>query len=173
MPVRHVLLIAALLLANAVAAQTRLPGDMPRSDEQRVGDAVTRPLADTNIRRRHVPPLLEAALADPYSLDGLRSCVSLRRAVTGLNTVLGPDVDVPRAPGDKRKGAEVVIDTAGDLIAGLLPFRGLVRQVSGAKRAERHEAAARFAGVARRSYLKGAMRERKCRLPPLANAAHT
>ena len=167
MRTRYPMLIAALLLATVAAAQTRLPGDMPRSDEQRVGDAVTRPLADTNIRRRKVPPLLEAILDNPYSLAGLRSCDSLRSAVTGLNDVLGPDVDVPRAPGDKRKGAEVVIDTAGDLISGLLPFRGLVRQVSGAKRAERHEAAARFAGVARRSYLKGVMQVRKCRLPRL------
>ena len=164
---RNALLSVVILVATGVTAQTRLPGDMPRSDEQRVGDAVTRPLADTNIRRRKVPPLLETALDAPYSLEGLRSCGSLRSAVTGLNDVLGPDVDVPRAPGDKRKGAEVVIDTAGDLVAGLVPFRGLVRQVSGAKRAERHEAAARLAGVARRSYLKGVMHMKKCRLPPL------
>lgn len=157
--------IALCLGASAVDAQTRLPGEQPRSDEQRVGDAVARPLADTNIKRKKVPELLEAALDQPYSLDGLKACGSLRTAVRDLDNVLGPDVDTPRVPGDQRRGAELALDTAGDIFAGLLPFRGLIREVSGAKSAERHERAAAFAGVARRSYLKGVMQARNCRLP--------
>ncbi len=157
--------IALGLAAVSASAQTRLPGEQSRSDEQRVGDAVARPLADTNIKRRKVPELLETALDKPYSLDGLKSCGSLRGAVRDLDGVLGPDVDTPRVPGDRRRGAELALDTAGDIFAGLLPFRGLIREVSGAQSAERHERAAVFAGVARRSYLKGVMQARNCRLP--------
>jgi len=47
----------------------------------------------------------------------------------------------------------------------LLPFRGIVREVSGAAPAERKLAAAVGAGFARRGYLRGLHQARRCSTP--------
>jgi hypothetical protein len=47
----------------------------------------------------------------------------------------------------------------------LIPFRGLIREISGAAPAQRRLNAAIDAGFARRGYLRGVLRTRGCKTP--------
>ena len=49
------------------------------------------------------------------------------------------------------------------LVDSIIPFRGLVREVSGAASSERRVQIATYAGVARRGFLHGMYRARGCR----------
>ena len=50
------------------------------------------------------------------------------------------------------------------MVNSLIPFRGIVREVSGAAPAERRLAAAIDAGFARRGFLRGVLSARGCRV---------
>jgi hypothetical protein len=105
--------------------------------------------------------VLVKASADPYSLQGLSSCRQLADAVRELNTVLGPDYDVAKA---KESKAATLAKAGGDAAISLVvPFRGLVREVSGAAPAERSYNAALDAGLARRGFLRGVHYKQGCR----------
>jgi hypothetical protein len=89
-----------------------------------------------------------------------------------MDAVLGEDLDVPyeATRDDKRK------DTAGKigglLVNSIIPFRGVIREISGAAAQERRYNAAVYAGVVRRSFLKGVGLQRGCKYPsaPQPNA---
>jgi hypothetical protein len=98
----------------------------------------------------------------PYSLSGLKKCASFRSAISELDTVLGPDVDAPREDGERKVGPTAMRVT-GSVINGFIPFRGVIREVTGASAADRRYAAALYTGVARRSYLKGVAAQRGCK----------
>jgi hypothetical protein len=51
------------------------------------------------------------------------------------------------------------------VVNSLIPFRGIVREVSGAAAKERRMRAAVNAGLARRGYLRGLAATKGCRLP--------
>jgi hypothetical protein len=107
--------------------------------------------------------VLQRAQDAPYSTRGLRSCAQLKAAVEELNGVLGPDWDSQRHTA--REDPAEMIAQAG-LRAGvgsLIPFRGLVREATGAAAAERRLRIAVQAGQARRGYLRGVMGQRGCR----------
>ena len=64
-----------------------------------------------------------------------------------------------------------VLNAVGKTIVNsLIPFRGLVREISGAAPAERRLQAAVAAGIARRGYLRGLAGATKCRIAPIAPA---
>ena len=50
------------------------------------------------------------------------------------------------------------------IVNSLIPFRGLVREVTGAAPAERRLQAAIGAGLARRGYLRGLAETRHCKM---------
>lgn len=54
------------------------------------------------------------------------------------------------------------LKAGGNILGDLIPFRGIVRQVSGAEAEQARWEAAIYAGVARRSYLKGVLEGRDC-----------
>jgi hypothetical protein len=163
---------AGLLVAAPVQAA---PGDPPRSTGEAMGDAVTQPLADVNLKRRGIPPLLTAIRANPYSLDGIRTCRDIIAAISALDSVLGDDVDRIEADPQARERRETAAGLTGGLIAGLIPFRALIREVSGARSAQDDYREAVYAGVIRRGFLKGYGQARRCRaggrpLRPLESA---
>ena len=51
------------------------------------------------------------------------------------------------------------------LVNSVIPFRGVVREVTGAAPAERQYNAAVDAGLARRGFLRGVHQTRKCKTP--------
>ncbi len=145
---------AALLLAAPLPAQ--------ETEFERRAEALTRqPIKDVGLLREQAAPLLLEAQKAPYSLKGLQSCAQLTRAIAELDAILGPDIDTVDA-----KGAPLSIRLADEAAKGavgaLIPFRGLVREVSGAAGNDRKLRVAITTGIARRSYLKGVRTGKAC-----------
>lgn len=164
------LLILVLVATPALAATD--PGTMQRKDGVR--DAVTAPLEDLNIKQLQIPEVLKRAVASPYDVDDLKSCEALAGEIGRLDAALGPDLDEAPPP-DKRSRARKVAGALHDAgvaeakreAHGLIPFRGWIRQLTGAARHDRQVQAAIRAGGIRRGYLKGVGMNRNCS-PPAA-----
>lgn len=159
---------AALLLAGAAQAQVKPPAT-PDEPGGRWGEARkkateigSQPVRDVGLSKREIPPILEKAFSDPYSLKGLKTCTSLVKEVRDLNTVLGPDYSVGNEYTENRGGK--LAEAGGKaIINSIIPFRGLVREVSGAAPADRHMNAVVDAGLARRGFLRGVHLKQGCK----------
>lgn len=122
----------------------------------------SQPARDVGMSRREVPPILQKAYDDPYSLKGLKTCKALSAEVTSLNGVLGPDYVVGNAYKENRAGK--LAEAGGKtIINSIIPFRGLVREVTGAAPADRQMNAAIDAGLARRGFLRGVHLKQGCK----------
>jgi hypothetical protein len=134
----------------------------PRAVENApVNSGVQTPIDDLNLRKSAIPPLLIDAIEQPYSLQGLRQCSQLVTAVEELNGLLGKDLDLPQESGSRL----TVNDVADFAASSLIPFRGLIREVTGANGRQRQLQEAVLAGFARRSFLKGVGEIRGCPYP--------
>lgn len=108
----------------------------------------------------------EAAKAigdNPYARKGTQNCQAIAGAVAELDAALGPDFDEPRPSGPSADAK--AISTARDVALGFIPGRGLIREVSGANKAEQRYAHAVYAGMTRRAFLKGIGAQRGCKAP--------
>jgi hypothetical protein len=156
---------ALALFAMPALAQPAKDGgksDKPvTQQEPNAGDVVATPATDLNLKKNEIPPLLLAAEQRPYVLRGLDTCRQLGGAIGELDAVLGDDVDVPQNDGRKMSAGRV----AQSVVGSLIPFRGLIRELSGANQSDRALQAAILAGVARRSFLKGIGQGKGCRYP--------
>lgn len=169
----------AMLLPQAAMAQSNAPADpatntapanadpAPQStrDEKRketiddTKDVVSQPAKDIGIAKNKIPPSLVEASNAPYSLAGLKTCRQIADAVRVLDAALGPDYSAG-GPNDK---VSVGKAAGGAVVNSLIPFRGVVREVSGAAAADRRLTAATQAGFARRGFLRGVHQTRGCR----------
>lgn len=151
----------AAMAAGPASARDREPEKPVTDDTVTVGDVATTPLSDLNITKDEIPPLLLQARQDPYQHEGLKKCGQIAAAVGELDAVLGDDLDIssdkdqPVSPGRVAKWA----------VTRFIPFRGLIREVSGAREHERQFQDAIIAGMMRRSYLKGLGQEKGCKYP--------
>lgn len=172
---RLALLLALLALPAGALAQEAKPVDAKPAEQKEpdkpvterepsMGDAVATPASDLNLKKDAIPPLLLTAQERPYSLAGLRRCTDLSAAITELDAVLGPDIDLPVDPKTGLTAGRVAQAAVGSFI----PFRGLIRELSGANSQERKIQVAVQAGFARRAYLKGVGEARGCRYPARA-----
>jgi len=153
----------ALLLPGSVVAQT--PAQQG-STVDRARDIATQPVRDVGLQRGEIPYILRRAAADPYSLDGVGTCARLSAAVIELDAVLGADFDAPSEPEGSQTGR--VAEAGGrTIVNSVVPFRGLVRELSGAASADRQLQAAVNAGIARRGFLRGLERGRSCPQRPV------
>lgn len=141
------------------------------SDQVKKGSvegAVTTPLRDLGVMKVDIPQALIDALEDPYLRPPRNAkCPQLIALIRPLNDVLGPDIDtIPSDdPGLGQKGKSTALGVAGDLAGGAIPFRGVVRKLSGAESHDKLVTAAIIAGHARRAYLKGLGEARGCGPP--------
>lgn len=148
---------SAAMLSLSSAAQERQQSEPTVA---RIGNTLTEPFDGKDI-----PEKLKAVQADPYSLAGMRKCAAIIREIGELDAVLGPDVHeiVDKSRAKKRE------ETAGTLIGtvgkSLIPFSGLVGEVTGANGERRRYALAVQAGTARRGFLKGVGLQRGCKAP--------
>lgn len=148
------------------------PSSEPNNDW---GDAVTAPLEDLNLKRTRIPQVLLDAMARPYDLAGLDRCETIAAEVRKLDAVLGADLDEPPPPPDQstmgQKGGRMANNAAVGAVRGatrsIIPFRGLVRQMTGADRHAKEVDQAIQAGKVRRAYLKGVGMNKNC-APPAA-----
>lgn len=149
---------AALLATQATAGEP----DKPVTDDSvNAVDVVTTPATDLNLKRDEIPQLLIDAQDRPYELTGLGHCKPLIAEVAKFNAVLGDDIDIPNTA-DKGPNAGHI---AQSLVGSIVPFRGIIREISGANEQKRKLQAAIEAGIARRSFLKGVGQARGCRYP--------
>jgi hypothetical protein len=147
-------------LAAPVLAQTAVdPGNVTAND------VVTKPLSDINVKKKEVPELLEAAIEQPYSMTGLRSCARIQTAVRDLDAVLGDDIDALEEKTRDEKRGNSAGHVAKSIVGSLIPFEGVIREISGANNHERQWQIAIYAGSARRAFLKGVGLQKGCRYP--------
>ncbi|PZU45529.1 MAG: hypothetical protein DI568_13635 [Sphingomonas sp.] len=154
-----------LMLATLATAPALAQAQSQQSDGERIGDKAEniarQPMKDVGIMRENPPEVLKDAQRAPYSLAGIKNCRDFRRAVIELDNVLGPDVDAVDEKGDAlpERLAEA---GAKSIVNSLIPFRGIVREATGAAEADRKFRMMVAAGMARRGFLKGVARERQC-----------
>ena len=141
--------VAALAASATAYAQQGAPEDSTIKD---TANQVTEPFDG-----KEIPPKLLAIQESPYSLAGLGKCAAIIGEINELGTVLGPDVN-EQVDKDRAKKRE---ETAGSII----PFRGLIGEVTGANAERRRYALAVYAGTVRRGFLKGVGLERGCKAP--------
>lgn len=154
-----------LLPCLVVAAFTGLCACATSSEEfaddgsEIVGDAVEQPFRDLNLIRDDLPPLLRTAADAPYDDTGLTSCARIAGQIGEIEALLGPDIDT----GVTEEDSDAVA-IASDALRGLvgLPFRGVVRRLTGAHDRDTEIRRAVLAGMVRRGYLKGLADERGC-----------
>lgn len=130
---------------------------------KKAGEIASQPVRDVGAQKIDVPIPIQQAAAAPYSLAGLRTCAQLNTAIFELNDVLGPDYDGAVTTHENKAGK--LAEAGGKTIVNtIIPFRGLVREISGAAPAERRLNADIRAAFARRGFLRGVATARRCRL---------
>lgn len=184
-----VILLSGLLLAGCSSSRPEYDvadgarGPDRREDQMRQstednndwGDAVTAPLEDLNLKRTRIPQVLLDAMSRPYDLAGMDKCDAISAEVRKLDAILGPDLDEPPPPEEdesmRDKGGRMANKAAVGAVRGatrsIIPFRGLVRQMTGAEKHQKLVDEAIEAGKVRRAYLKGIGMNKNC-APPAA-----
>lgn len=158
---------AIMLLASTAGAQTGAGADNAAQEKRngrfdRAGEIATQPARDVGMRKVTIPPVLQSAINSPYGTEGTRNCAQIATSLKNLNTVLGPDFVAGAATNENR--ASKIAEAGGKTVVNsLIPFRGLVREMTGAAPAQRRLNAAIDAGYARRGFLRGLQISRKCR----------
>ena len=126
---------------------------------QSAGHIVTQPARDVGLEKTKIPPLLAKVSENPYTTDGTGSCAQIASSIAALSNIIGPDFT--GSPTRNKKNMAKIGGSA--VVNSLIPFRGIVRAVSGAAAAQQRLNAAIDAGVARRGFLRGLQVARRCR----------
>jgi hypothetical protein len=159
-------LAAALVVAGGVAVAEEKP---LTERKETLESAVATPVEDLNLKKTKIPEVLIRAQANPYELAGAETCEAVAAEVREIGDQLGDDYDdlvVAAAAKEGSKGPSAgALLKAG--VAQAIPFRGLLRQLSGAAEHDKAVEAAIDAGFARRGFLKGRAIEMNC--PPPAS----
>lgn len=158
-------------LGPAVHAQERAADQAKGHDEKgkddtldKAGRVATQPARDVGLAKTSIDPVLQDALRNPYAPAGNGRCPAITAELARLNAALGPDFDHD-VKANEDKAEQLALAGGQMLVNTLIPFRGLVREISGAAPAERRKASAISAGTARRGYLRGIAQGQRCRLP--------
>jgi hypothetical protein len=153
------ILYAGILALTCTAGTVAHAQAMPEPD---VTEVAKTPLRDLNIDARDIPEALQIAARDPYATQGMETCNAIITEIANLDMVLGADYDIAEADGNDRLSEGRI---GQSIVGSILPFRGVVREVTGAAGNERLLRAAYTAGMARRAFLKGWGLGRGCAYP--------
>lgn len=151
----------AMVTTPAAARESDQPEKPLNNREIDAVDVATTPMTDLNIRKDEIPQLLIDAQVRPYDLRGLERCSQLAATIGEFDAILGDDLDLPQAPGQRVSPGRM----AQYVVGSFIPFRGMIREISGANDQRRRLQVAIQAGLARRAFLKGIGQERGCRYP--------
>ncbi|WP_298912382.1 hypothetical protein [uncultured Algimonas sp.] len=122
---------------------------------QDVDSAVASPVYDVGLEDIDIPVYL-SRMTNPYAkLPG--DCAAAKAEIEMLDRLLGADMDVPEDEDAKRE--QTALQATSSTIGGLLPFRGIIRAISGATRNRAQAREAYERGLVRRAYLKGVAEE--------------
>lgn len=137
-------------------------GDRIQSMGKSAGRIASQPARDVGVAKTGIPPALQKAWDAPYALKGIRTCRDLSKAFHDLTDVMGPDFTAGEIKKENKAGK--LAEAGGKTIVNsIIPFRGLVREVTGAAPAQRRLERAVAAGYARRGFLRGVHQARGCR----------
>lgn len=157
-----ILLLASGMIAGPAWAEDDDPEKPFTEEEITAVDVAATPVTDLNLRKRQLPAQLVAAQQKPYDMAGLSDCANIAAQVGELDAILGEDIDLPQ-DGKRR------MPSAGRLaqwaVGSFIPFRGAIREISGANEHQRRMAVAIQAGIARRAFLKGVGEAKGCLYP--------
>lgn len=158
-------------------SSVELGGQMIRETGSGLGDAALSPLEDLNLKRDKIPEEFNR-FNTPYDPPPELTCEEIAFEVRTLDTLLEPDIDVQlemirraEAAGEKKDGkiasqaSGFALGTIASEARGLIPFRGLVRQATGASAHEKKVDAAFQRAFLRRAYLKGLGQGINCAYP--------
>ncbi len=170
MKVFLVALVALFAVSACSSRNTSSANSAVTHTREGFADAATAPLEDLNLRRDQIPPLL-ARLSNPYDLPPEITCDEIITMIRDLDGVLGPDWDTSTP--DERLRTEKLADEAAEAalgavesgVTGWIPYRGLLREATGAAGHMRKYNQAYKIGAQRRTYLKGIGLAMKCELP--------
>jgi hypothetical protein len=158
--VRPFTLLAGLaVFGGALGSLPAAAQVMPEPDLKEVAKT---PLRDLNIQTQVIPSELVAAARDPYAIAGMGKCNALVTQIAALDSVLGADYDIADEDGNARFSQGRI---GQSVVGSILPFRGILREVTGAAANDRELRAAYTAGMVRRAFLKGVGLGRGCRYP--------
>ncbi|MDX3899010.1 MAG: hypothetical protein QHC40_00585 [Sphingobium sp.] len=129
----------------------------------KAGRIASQPARDAGIAKTEIPSILKQATEAPYAMPPSRTCKGLNAAMAELTAALGPDFGNGTGNNESRTGK--IIEAGGrTVINSLIPFRGLVREVTGAAPAQRRLEAAISTGIARRGFLRGLATAKGCKI---------
>jgi hypothetical protein len=124
------------------------------------------PLRDLGWMREDPPEILKQVEAAPYALGPDWTCERLLVELSDLGVVLGPDLDFPTLDGTPPvvDAEQVMTNAVGGLWS--LPYRGIIRWITGATERDRVLRNAILAGTVRRAFLRGVILAVPCLPPP-------
>ena len=169
--------ICAACATTKTAESTRDSEDQTSATDRAIqqsqdgfGDAAASPLKDVNLIRENAPEEFKK-IRNPYNVDPEISCEDIATEVTRLDELLGRDWDVP--PPDKKgmsdraaDGASTAfLDAVASTASGIIPYRGIVRTVTGANSHATKVRKAYERGSHRRTFLKGMGLIKECDYP--------
>ena len=157
-----VLMPLLLLVACATSPTKRGSSAAPGQSSSVMGQAMQSPLRDLNMGQAAISPILLLAMADVYALPATGDCAALADEISALEQELGDDLDLRPFTGKEEGFAAGVLSSA---IKGLMPYRSILRRITGADVRARRVAAAITAGGIRRGYLKGLGEAQQCGSP--------
>lgn len=141
-----------------------------QQSQEGFSEAALSPLEDINLKRAPIPETFKQ-IRNPYNVDVEASCDQIAKEVTVLDGLLGRDWDVP--PPDKKgvsdraaDGASTAfLDAVSSGASGIIPYRGIVRTVTGANSHATKVRKAYERGSHRRTFLKGIGLIKGCNYP--------
>jgi hypothetical protein len=154
------LIVSLIILSGATSGCATRTYNRAR-DEANFRGAVEEPLRDLSVLRDAPPALLAEVAAAPFRLSADVDCRALMEEIAALDGILGPDIDVAHDPNDETFSAtELLTGAVGGVWS--LPYRSIVRRITGANRRERELRHAILAGMVRRGFLKGTAAQAGC-----------
>lgn len=137
------------------------PDSRAYSAGQTIGDIVSQPTKDIGINKTQIPEVLTRAEASPYAMADTANCARMQKALAELDGALGPDYTVEQ-PEEGSRAGKIAAAGGRAVVNSIIPFRGIVREVTGAADADRRYASAVDAGIARRGFLRGLQTAQGC-----------
>lgn len=143
-----------------------MPNGDYRETVQYLPHAATTPIRDLNIGVPAIPRQLKL-LQNPYGTDRSRSCGDIDEELKDLELSLASNhsnLNGPDFNHDTRAGyaGEAAHDAMTAAATSLVPYRGVIRYVSGATRRNKEGIAADRRGRQRMGFLVGLAAERHC-----------
>jgi hypothetical protein len=143
--------------APAYSAPAPRPG--PRPDRRPAGNhRRTSGTDDLGVAGREPPALLQFIGLHAYALDADATCQTIADGIAQIDSVLGPDIDLEAESNRRSMPGRYAMNA----VRGAIPYRWVLRLMTGADKRDRAYQAAVLTGVARRAFLKGVRKERSC-----------